>query len=299
LILTRRKVLLGAAASALTVLGGSHAVAARKRAPAATFGRLWRDRTYYVRPDGNDRNSGLQDSRRGAFRTWQGAYDTIANSVNFNGRTVFIKAGGAGARVFAAPPGTEVIEISRSWQGGGRLMIVGDRQAPENVLLSAGDAPCLRLRGDLSGDVYVAGFQLRAPDNWGIRHGARGNLSIGNLIFDTCANHVGVEALASYMDTYAPYVIGGDAERHIDCDSGFMYFRHPVTIVGERTFGAFVRARNGGRFISDMSFDIQGKVRGPRFEAKELSLINTQGRGLEHFPGNVAGIETTGGVYVR
>lgn len=79
--------------------------------------KLTGNRTYYVRPDGSNSNTGLVDSAAGAFLTWNAAYIAVASKIDFAGFTVTI-SGGASAATFSAG-----LLIDFAWTGGGSLII--------------------------------------------------------------------------------------------------------------------------------------------------------------------------------
>lgn len=54
--------------------------------------RLSSDRVFYVRSDGDNQNSGLEDSPKGAFKDWQYAA-WVASAFDFNGCKVTLQAG--------------------------------------------------------------------------------------------------------------------------------------------------------------------------------------------------------------
>jgi hypothetical protein len=96
---------------------------------------LTADRTYYVRTDGNDANTGLVDSSGGAFLTWSYAINFVF-TLDWSKNNVRIKAGGTGARAWTLTSANRLI-IPNSAVGSGKLILEGDTTTPTNVQLNS------------------------------------------------------------------------------------------------------------------------------------------------------------------
>src|SRR3989442_1721230 len=80
-------------------------------------------RTYYVRTDGSDSNTGLSNTAGGAFLTIQKAID-VATTADLNGFTVTLKLG----------DGTYTSPLSlKPFVGAGEIVIEGNTATPGNV----------------------------------------------------------------------------------------------------------------------------------------------------------------------
>lgn len=87
---------------------------------------LTANRTYYVRTDGNDGNTGLANTSGGAFLTIQKAID-VASALDTGIYSVTIQVG-AGTYTAA--------NTLKSYVGAGPIVIVGDETTPSNVVIS-------------------------------------------------------------------------------------------------------------------------------------------------------------------
>jgi len=95
--------------------------------PSSVRTKLTANRTYYVRTDGNDSNTGLTNTSGGAFLTVQAAINTVAAlDLQIYNVTIQIADGTyAGAMVVNGP-----------WLGTGDVTIQGNNATPSNVVLS-------------------------------------------------------------------------------------------------------------------------------------------------------------------
>lgn len=248
---------------------------------------LTQNRTYFVSSSGNDNNDCLADNNTCA--TLQGAYDKIANNIDLNNYDVEIQYVGSGTLTPAS--GIDGLRVTRPWRGGGNVTVSGDTGNPANVTIqTSGGAHCIRVDGVLTGTFTVRGFTLNCPGGYGVRNGSRGDVAFGYIIFGPAYHHVGTEKRESYIRSIGPYSINGNADRHLDCDAGFIYIRDKVTITGSRTFSTFARARNAGYLLTEPNiWIVQNSVVGERYQVYENATISTQGGGQNHYPGNAAG----------
>jgi hypothetical protein len=96
--------------------------------------KLDSDRSYYVRSDGNDGNSGLGDSTAGdAFLTIQKAIDTVYSLVDLDGHKITINVGDGtytgGLKLYGRPAGSHDT-------AGQPLRIIGNEASPASVIIS-------------------------------------------------------------------------------------------------------------------------------------------------------------------
>ncbi len=268
-------------------------------APGVIRELLTADRTYYVRTDGSDSNDGLTNSAAGAFLTWNHAYQTVAGTLDFGGNTVTIQAGNSGTYT-----GDYVINVDRGWVGAGQLAFIGDTATPANVVLSGTYAGIIT-SGGFPGNVFVAGFDIRATSGNGIAHTASGNLYVctpdfdGATTFGACAlAHVQVAGLGAYVELDSAYTVNGNAAYHFQAIYlGEVGHYATTTITGTRTFTTFARCNILASVDSFATISVTGSVTGKRYVANLNSVVNTYGSGANYFPGNVAGTTATGGQY--
>ena len=84
-------------------------------------------RTYYVRADGSDSNTGLADTSGGAFLTIQKAVNCVA-ALDLSTYNVTIQVG--------AGTYTGSTVVAKPFTGAGTVTISGDTTTPANVLIS-------------------------------------------------------------------------------------------------------------------------------------------------------------------
>jgi pectin methylesterase-like acyl-CoA thioesterase len=115
---------------------------------------LTANRTYYVRTDGSDSNTGLANTAGGAFLTLQAAINAAA-SIDISIYTVTIS-------VAAGTYSSGVITL-KACVGAGEVVITGDTTTPGNVIISSsGNA----FSGTGIRTVYtIRGFALRTSNS--------------------------------------------------------------------------------------------------------------------------------------
>jgi hypothetical protein len=255
--------------------------------------------TFYVRADGNDSNSGLANTAAGAFLTFQGCYDRLANRYDFGGQTVTI-FNGSGAVTYTAP-----LSISAAWSGGGNLVFDGNgctiNTASPSIFNIGVTVP-------LPGVFTVQNVTLTSSTSATlISHGGTGQLSVGSGV--TIGTSVGgdhVAASANAMILFlGNYTITGGARIHVYARTGgiiSMYagFGFTTTIAANITFSdSFANVDPAGtvfavaaaRTISLGAFTVTGK----RYTSTAGGVVYTNGGGANYFPGTVAG--SGAGVY--
>jgi hypothetical protein len=271
---------------AALALGDDNQVVARRHVREM----LAANRTYYVRADGSDGNSGLADNAGGAFLTLQKAIDTTAglDLATFN-VTIQIEDGAWTVGAVVAAP----------WIGSGAVTLRGNPATPANCTISAGNAVIVTGAGSR---LTVSGLTLVAS-SVGLLAENGGTITLGSgMVFGACtAAHMRANGLgASIIAQSAAYSISGNAGRHLYA-SPLGYINTTVasmTLVGTRAFGtAFADADRLGS-INAGGAVITGSATGKRYNAASNGLVNTGGGGASFFPGSVAGTTATGGLYI-
>ena len=292
----------GTGISSITNATSGYALLSTGAASAPTFQALpvrellTASRTYYVRTDGSNSNTGLVDSAGGAFLTWQKAFD-VAATLDFNSQQVTVQHGvEAGVKTFT------VSNSINSMTGNGSLLVKGSGTTGNTVFNVTG-ADCfilnntrctvnfdqMTLLGGASGLVNVVsdstitlGSSARFGTAAALAHIYIHDFKAGGLILG-----------ANYQ------IIGNSAGYHIFINGGFVFHEScAITITGTPNFpGAFIAAiANGG--VQCTNFSATGSATGSRFAVATNSVINTFGQGLNIFPGNIAGGTASGGIYI-
>jgi hypothetical protein len=97
---------------------------------------LTANRTYYIRADGSDSNTGLADTSGGAFLTIQKAINVIAGTLDIAGFSVTIQVADG------TYTGPSTLKNVLGYSSPGCLVIQGNSTTPANVLISTTGATC-------------------------------------------------------------------------------------------------------------------------------------------------------------
>jgi hypothetical protein len=246
-------------------------------------------RTYYVRTDGNDSNSGLDNTAAGAFLTIQKAVDVALNTLDFGGFNVTIQVGDGTYTTGANVVGPQV--------GRGTLTIQGNASTPGNVVISTTNAHGIALdRGAL---VSVRDLELRtATSGVALRVSSQAHASVTNVVFGAAATYH-MQAFGGQL-SLNNYTIAGSAPVHLAVSFGAIAYieNKTVTLTGTPNFStSFVYAEMCGVFRAQ-SVTFSGSATGTRYYVLMNAAIQTLGGGANYLPGNQAGQATNGGEYL-
>jgi hypothetical protein len=251
---------------------------------------LTANRTYYVRTDGSDSNTGLVNDASGAFLTLQKAWDTIVDTVDLNGYDVTVSI--ANGSYSAGARGTYAAL-------GGNVYFVGNTGNPENVVITATDDFCFRMQDGAK--TYISGMELRTTSSGACLSASAGGVIYINagIRFGTCADaHIQANRNGDIV-ALAAYSIVGNAAWHAHVYQGgvLLVADLTITLTGTPAFSnAFAYVHRGG--IADLSGNtFSGAATGVRFTVEQSGYIKGNGTSLTYLPGNAAGTVTTGGVY--
>lgn len=238
---------------------------------------LTANRTYYVRTDGSDSNSGLANTAGGAFLTIQRAVTVVAYSLNLGGYDVTISV--------ADGTYSESVTISNAWDGKGTVSIVGNSTTPTNVIVP--------------GRFYATGHSritVRDLQCMGLVTTSYGYLSFTNLVFVTGTNNMieatdngMIESTGNWKIAGGPYVYGLYANT-----GGTIYIPNTVTLTGTPDFsGSFVYVAQNSRVIATTNFS--GSATGQRYIVLEnSSLLFTGTATVTTLPGDELGARQAG-----
>lgn len=255
-------------------------------------------RTYYVRTDGHDTASGLNnttDATTGAFLTGAHGLDIIlGDTLDFGGNTVTLKFA-AGTYGQTATP-ADTLLIDRPWVGGGSLRIEGDTTTPSNVILQAhANSFCVYCSATLPGNLYIEGFKTQTG-YCGIYHYGLGFIMLGKWDFGAASIHAVADGPAAALQFNEDYTISGNATYHLLASYGGIWVPVVVTLSGTRAFTTYAEVVYGGFLGHDGSF--VGSATGKRYHVMGNGVIETDGAGANYFPGDAAGTEDSGGIYL-
>ena len=250
--------------------------------------RLTANRTYYVRTDGSDSNTGLADTSGGAFLTIQKAADVVAAlDLSIYNVTIQVANGTYTAGCIITGP----------WVGSGDVSITGNVTTPANVLLNV-TGNCIHVGS--AGRLKVSGLKLQCS-GVGL-YSTRGSYIevTGLMDFGACSSyHAFVEAgariqfLANWNTTGGAFAsLGGQAAGTMSIAS------RSTTITNTPAWTSAYASFSLNALLVANAFTFSGSSTGARYSALTGGGIATFGGGASYFPGNSAGTATSPGWYL-
>lgn len=249
-------------------------------------------RTYYVRTDGSDSNSGLVDSSAGAFLTISKA-TAVAATLDVGTHQLTIKVGN----------GTWNENVSLPWVAGSTMPIFeGNTATPASCFINpSGGGICINNASAIRWS--VKGFKVATGSGAGYGIAAQNTgsyVEYGSMDFGACfliqvaALNGGVCAAA------ANYSITGGGAYHwysFDRASSISVTSRTVTITGTPAFSSAFAYATRGAWVVATGNTYSGSATGKRYDAVKRGMIDTNGAGATALPGNVAGTVATDGAY--
>lgn len=254
--------------------------------------RLTAARTYYVRTDGSDSNTGLANTAGGAFLTIQKAVDVVCHTLDTQSSDVTIQLADGTYTAGA---------LYRSRVGHGTVFIQGNAATPSNVLVSVTSANCFSMDVPVSGSFIVRDLKLQTTTAGSalLATGAGAVISYSNVVFGACVT------AHTYADNYGRiqcvgnYSITAGAQMHhqasgcgvINCTG------RTVTITGTPAFSVAFAWLDSLGAATLYSNTYTGAATGTRYTVTRNSSIHVNGAATTYLPGNAAGTTATGGQY--
>ena len=253
-------------------------------------------RTYYVRTDGNDANTGLVNDAAGSFLTIQKAVDVAANlDLSGKGLTIQIADGtyNGGVSITQAFLGAVSFGVVIQGNAGDHNAVVLDNPAGTQTVYLLGIQPFIVLHD----------LKIQCTGGSGARIGINCEASFLNLAgvnFGVCTGqHVYYASGGCTLYISEAYTIAGGASHHIYCSGPSSVYAVGITITLSGTpawsgagwatvFGTITA--NGCTFV--------GAATGIRYSSTRNGIIDTAGGGANYFPGNAAGSVGTQGQYI-
>ncbi len=250
---------------------------------------LTANRTYYVRTDGNDSNSGLANTSGGAFLTIHKALTVAAalDCVTFN-VTIQVDDG----------THTEAVVLPQML-GSGTFTLQGNVGTPANSIISATSAGAIT--GTDAGSWSVNGFRLQTTTSGsGLLAFGRTSIKFQAIDFGTVAgpHHMNAEGGGRIIASGGWSISGNSTFSHMTSSNGgyIEAYSKTITLSGTRAFSTFAFATNAS--INSGSLTFSGSATGTRYQATLNGVILTNGGGGSYFPGSLAGSVATGGQYM-
>ena len=245
------------------------------------------NRTYYVRTDGNDSNTGLVDSAAGAFLTIQAAINA-ASAVDSSIYNIIIQV----------RDGTYVsgfINCSNLF-GSGNMTIQGNNGTPANVVIDGGFVK------SVPGTLYMIKdmklIKSSGSATVAIEAYWSGTIYIYNLEFSSGFYAHLLCYGGGIISAKSNYKILSGATYHMSAEAGSLIEVQnlTITLTGTPAFTLFVYADACSMFYL-YGDTFSGGATGSRFSVTMNSTVQTYGSGLNYLPGNSAGTTATGGQY--
>jgi len=252
---------------------------------------LTANRTYYVRTDGNDSNTGLTNTSGGAFLTLAKAASKIAD-IDRKTYSITIQVG---AGTYSGG-----FSLTGRGVGAGAIHVVGDTTTPSNVVISTTNQHCFS--SDAS-DFYVRGFKVETTTNGdGLKATNGGRIQInGPMEYGQCAgNHQTALSRGIIYNFGQNQTISGGAAYHHYVD-GFGFINEQLSTVtwsGTPAFTAQFARADFGLIICNGNNYGTPTATGQRYYAQYNGIIQTYGSGASYLPGTVAGGIGTQGQYL-
>lgn len=251
---------------------------------AATRTRLLADRSYYVRTDGADTNSGRANTAGGAFLTIQKAVDVVADTLDLGGRTVTIQVEDgtyAGA-----------VSVTAPFTGDGTVILLGDTTTPSNVVMT-NVVPVTSSQG---ARLRVQGIRFAHASQVASLFAQYG----GYIEFSLCefGAVLGCHLGANYggrIVAIGNYAITGGGQAHIHCNykGDVAMGAVTVTITNTPAFSlGFVALRESSARTITTTFS--GSATGKRFYMHYNSTLDTNNAARTYLPGDTHGIQKGG-----
>lgn len=244
----------------------------------------------YVRPDGNDSNSGLTDNAAGAYLTLQGCLNDLFASYDFAGRTIFVN-------VRAGTYAGFNLNLGHDWVGAGAVIL----QADAGVTISS-SATCMTFGNDFrGGSITISGFTLTASAGGLIFHSGQGLITIGaGMTYGSATgDHISASGPVASITVSQPYNISGGGSSHFNAGvyGAIRCVGIAATLSGTPAFTfAYARSDRHGILQVPGSTFLGTGATGPRYYAKDNGVISGP-TSETFFPGSTAGTRDTGGVY--
>jgi hypothetical protein len=237
--------------------------------------------------------------KTGPFKTLQRAQaETVKYNLNGFSINIHIADG-----TYTGPVNCGIVN------GVGTIYYIGNVNNPAAVLVTNSTGFCFAVTGtlyDFDGIKVTTTPPGAGPDTgncFSIIN--QGSVVLHRIDFGPCNdNHIATDA-GSFLYYFGPITIsGGAGQCHIFAGSG-SYVRQsgrtptPVNIIAPVNFAyAVVQAAPLGSMLATWSTTGYGNVSGRKFLAYGNGVINSQGAGVNHYPGTVAGTLQSGGQYL-
>jgi hypothetical protein len=245
------------------------------------------DRTYYVRSDGSDSNTGLSNTSGAAFLTISKAILTLT-TLDGNGFQAFIQV--------ADGTYNESVTLKQC-VGFSKITLQGNTATPANCLVAGGSSYAF---GNFGAGLFTNTYDIKGFRGTGLYvfalEGAGANITYGNMNFGTVTgSHIflvdNAEAIA-----IANYTISGGGDTHWNLQAGGILRCNSITITltGTPAFAVAFLFQINLSGVTAVGNTFTGSATGIRFNITLNAVCRVGGAGVNYLPGNSAGTNPTG-----
>lgn len=239
---------------------------------------------------GNDVNTGLAQTRAGAFLTMQAAINaTLLLDLHNNNVTIQL----------ADSTYTDGVLMASAQVGAGAITLQGNSTFPSNVLLFRTSVDCIAINAP-GAELTVKDFKVQTTTSgYGLNAGAGTYMQFTNIIFGACANDHLTASAAGTLQANGNYFITGGANRHWNSNAAQLFIGgETILIFGVPAFSvAFGAVINAG-LLQAWSNTFTGTATGSRYSADSNGVIQTFGASPTAYPGNSVGTVINGAQYL-
>lgn len=248
------------------------------------------DRTYYVRTDGSDTNTGLANTAGGAWATLQHAADVIFGTLDLGGHNVTVQvADGSYA---------EGVSVVGAQVGAGRVVFSGNAGAPGNVIVTSGTH--YTFSAEAGAFLTIRGMELRATANGCLMASRGAKIYFSNVRIGAAPqHHIRAEDQGQIFAEGDYAIVGSTGQSHWNTVGGgvIRVQSRTITLSGMPNFpNGFAWATTCSAIFGN-SNTFSGAGTGPRYTAESNGVV-LGGGVAAYLPGDAAGTATTGGEYV-
>jgi hypothetical protein len=253
---------------------------------------LTANRTYYVRTDGNNANTGLINDAAGAFLTIQKAIDIINSTLDIAGYTVTIKIADG---TYTTPVTLKNVVGYATFDN---LIIEGNTTTPANVIISTTNSNCFSATS-LSSSWHIKGVKTQTTTSGNCFSIVNSYVAFSNLVFGACAG-THLSCSAGFLIALTNYAVTGNALAHIQTREGGILdvSGKTITFTGSIAFSWFCICNTVGNVQAYTMTFSGGTITGKRYDASLNGVIYVFGGGANYFPGSAPGATSSGGQYV-
>lgn len=249
-------------------------------------------RTYYVRTDGSDANTGLADTAGAAFLTIQKAVNTVA-SLDTGGNVVTIQIADG------TYTGTVTLKNVPGFSAPGDLIIKGNAAARTNVIISTAGSAFSAAR--LSSVWDIKDLKITTSAAHGII-AQRASVRFGNIEFGAIAGTALWCGTQGNLVAISNYGFGGNCGAHVHCEGGssVVLTSRTITCSADSSFNVFAEADHVGYVEAiGVTISLGGfTVTGQRYLVNRNADMYVGGAGANFWPGSIAGATDGAGTYL-